>query len=211
MKTDENHTVAYFYCTRDTKQPKKEDPEEIFRALLKQLVILLPSQLSYRVKAKYEEEKRKGSDHGSLKSLTFQECVDFIVEISTSHPVTLVIDALDECRENKAQSPQGSRTDRQDLLDKLMAAENGNIKVFLSSRGDEDIRRQLQTYPTIILDASKNGLDIRRFIELEVDDLMRKKGWGDDDKLRNEIVTAVNDRGKGMFVLLTHGFCTSLI
>lgn len=160
------------------------------------------------MKAKYEKEKREGKDHGSIVRLTFKECADFILELATDRPVTIIIDALDECRENKRQASQGSYTDRQDLLDRLeemMDAKPGKIKVFLSSRDDEDIRRRLQMYPTIVLDASKNGADIRGFIESEVGDLMTKKGqWGNDKKLREEIVRIVNDRADGMSVLPAH-------
>jgi len=205
-KSEENHTVAYFYCIRDAQHPKNADPEEILRAILKQLVILLPSQCSHLVKAKYEEEKGKGRDHGSIRRLTFEECAEFIPELATDRPVTIVIDALDECRESKHQPSQGSH-DRQDLLDRLEEMTSGNnIKVFLSSRDDDDIKSRLQNYPTITLNASRNGADIRGFIESEVGDLMRKKRshWGNDEKLREEIIRAVNDRVDGMFVLLAH-------
>jgi len=204
MRTDENHTVAYFYCIRDSKQPRKEDPEEILRAILKQLVILLPSRLSAPVQAKYEEEKKKGGDHGSIRSLTFEECTRFIVELAENRPVTIVIDALDECRENKYHSARGSHTDRRDLLKELMAAKHENIKVFLSSRDDVDILRRLEMYPTITINASKNDGDILSFIRYEVEYLMREKSeWGREETLQEEIIAAVSARANGMSVLMT--------
>jgi Ankyrin repeats (3 copies) len=203
MRTDNNHTVAYFYCLRDTKQPKKEDPDEILRAILKQLVILLPSRLSAPVRRKYEEEKRKGGDHGSIRSLTFEESARFIMKLATSRPVTIIIDALDECRENKRRSSQGSQTDRRDLLKELLAANHDSVRVFLSSRDDIDILRRLQRYPTITLNASKNGSDILNFIKSEVDDLMAERvDWGHDETLRDDIITTVSDRANGMSVLV---------
>jgi hypothetical protein len=202
MSTDENHTVAYFYCLRDTKQPKKEDPEEILRAILKQLVILLPSQLSAPVKAKYEEEKKEAKDHGPISSLAFEDCTRFIVELATSRPVTIVIDALDECRENKHSSSGGSHTDRRDLLKKLITANHDNVRVFLSSRGDIDIQRRLENYPTITINAFKNGGDILSFIKSEVDDLTKRRNWGEDKPLREDIIKAVNDRANGMSVIM---------
>ena len=160
------------------------------------------------MKAKYEKELKDGKDHGSPRRLTFEECADFIMELATDHPVTIVIDALDECREIKHQASQGSHTDRQDLLDRLeemMGAKPGNVKVFLSSRGDDDIHHRLKGYPTIKLDALKNGNDIKKFIESEVDSLMRKNNrWGNDKQLREDIITTVNDRANGMSVVISH-------
>jgi hypothetical protein len=206
--SDENHTVAYFYCIRDAQHTKNADPEEILRAILKQLVILLPSQRSNSVKAKYEREKKDGIDHESIGRLTFEECAGFILELATDRPVTIVIDALDECREYAPQSSQGSQMDRQDLLTRLLemiAANPGNIKVFLSSRDDDDIRDHLQGYPNITINASKNGKDIRRYIESEVDKLIAKRHYlRDDGNIRAEIITAIDGRADGMFVLTTH-------
>jgi hypothetical protein len=156
------------------------------------------------VKAKYEKEKKDGRDHGSIRRLTFEECAGFILELAADHPVTIVIDALDECREISLRSSQGSLTDRQDLLKRLremIDAKPGNIKVFLSSRGDEDISRRLHPYPTIVLNASKNGADIRSFIESEVDKLIEKRS--DFQNLREDIIEAVDKRAGGMLVLIT--------
>jgi hypothetical protein len=201
----ENHTVAYFYCIRDAQHPKNADPEEILRAILKQLVILLPSQHSDRVKAKYEKEKRASKDHGSIRRLAFKECAEFILELATDRTVTIVIDALDECRENKHQPSEGGHKDRQDLLDELeKMVVPGNIKLFLSSRGDVDIWDRLQDCPIITLNASKNGGDILRFIQSEVDDLIKKKRYlRNDENLKREIIKAVDDRSDGMLVLIS--------
>jgi hypothetical protein len=206
--SNENHTVAYFYCIRDAQHTKNADPEEILRAILKQLVILLPIQCSAPVKAKYETEKKSGGDHGSIRRLTFEECANFILELGTSHPITIVIDALDECREIAPRSSQSSHTDRQDLLNRLqgmIAAKPGNFKVFLSSRDDDDIRDHLQSYPNITINASKNGKDIQRYIESEVDKLIAKRSYlRNDENLRAEIITAIGDRADGMFVFMTY-------
>ncbi|KIM28668.1 hypothetical protein M408DRAFT_8505 [Serendipita vermifera MAFF 305830] len=205
MTSEENHTVAYFYCIRDTKQPKKADPEQILRAILKQLVILLPG-LSNSIKAKYEMERKAGKDHGSIRHLTLEECTNFIVELATNRPVTIAIDALDECKESKYQPSESSHTNRQDLLkhiDKMIAAKPGNVRVFVSSRNDEDIVHRLNNYPNITINASQNGPDILRFIKEGVDQLLGDKGhlWRSDERLKEDIVNALNDRADGMFRL----------
>jgi hypothetical protein len=206
--SNENHTTAYFYCIRDAQRTKNADPEEILRAILKQLVILLPSQRSDRVKATYEEEKRNAKHHGSVRRLTFDECAGFILELVTDHPVTIVIDALDECRETAPRSSRGSYTDRQDLLNRLqemITAKPGNVQVFISSRDDHDIWDRLRSYPNITISSSKNGDDILRFIKSEVDKLIAKTSYlRNDQNLKEEIIEAVNDRADGMFVLITH-------
>ncbi|KIM21726.1 hypothetical protein M408DRAFT_324900, partial [Serendipita vermifera MAFF 305830] len=206
MSSEENHTVAYFYCIRDTKQPKKADPEEILRAILKQLVILLPSHLSAPIKAKYETERKDGKTHGSIRRLRLEECANFIVGLATDRPVSIVIDALDECRDSKYKSSESGHTDRLDLLDRIdemIAANPSNIKVFLSSRDDGDIRPRLVNYPNIVISASQNGPDILRFIKERVDRLLKKKGrlWRNDERLKEDIINALNQRAGGMFRL----------
>jgi hypothetical protein len=201
MRTDENHTVAYFYCRRDTNQPKKEDPEEIIRAILRQLVILLPSRLSDPVKAEYEKAKKEVRDHGPIRFLTFEECANFIVDLASDHPVSIVIDALDECRE----IPQGSQKDRQDLLNLLETiTKTGHVKAFLSSRDDGDIKSRLQNHPNIPIGASKNGPDILRFIETKVDILFSKKRhhWGSDENLKQKVINTLNSQADGMSVYI---------
>jgi len=196
-------TVAYFYCLNDTQQPKKADPEEIFRAILKQLVI---SCSSHAVKEKYEEAKRDGSPHGSIKGLTLDQCTEFIIQLAKNRPVMIVIDALDECRGNDDQLREGGLYYLGDLINQLEEITNacpGNIKVFLSSRDNESIAKRLRNYTNISLNVKRNQDDIRRFIEEKVDLLMRDKAWHDDGSLKEDIIKAVNDKADGMYVLMS--------
>jgi len=196
----ENHTVTYFYCMRDTKHA---EPEEILRAILKQLIILLPSQHSLLVKDKFERERRAVQGRGAIRRLTFDDCAYFILKLASDHPVTIVIDGLDECRKTAPRVSQGSHKDRKDLLDqlrKMVDTEGGKIKAFLSSRDDHDIQHQLQSYPNIILNSSKNGNDIRNFIVSKVDELVEKTYYlQNNENLKEEIIKAVYDRADGIF------------
>ncbi|KAG8763004.1 hypothetical protein FRC15_008186, partial [Serendipita sp. 397] len=198
MSSDENHTVAYFYCLKDTKQPEKGDPKEIFRAILKQLVIRLPNRLSDPVKNQYEERKRQ-KDHGSIPSLTLGECAGFIKQLATSHPVTIVIDALDECQES-THGLEG----RKELLSQIksMIDSPSKIKFFLSSRkGYHDIEHRLGGYPNIAMDDPRNAEDIPSFIEFEVKELVEENGslWRNDKGLEKDIIKALKEKAGGMF------------
>jgi hypothetical protein len=76
---------------------------------------------------------------------------------------TLVIGALDECSAD-------SRADFVKLLDELVAdACRGPVKVFVSSRLDEDIRQRFAAGPNVGIRATENGADIARFVKAEID------------------------------------------
>ncbi|KAG9041303.1 hypothetical protein FS842_002606, partial [Serendipita sp. 407] len=199
MSSEENHTVAYFYCLKDTKQPEKGDPKEIFRAILKQFIIQLPNYLSDPVKKQYDKRREQQKDHGSIAPLTLGECADFIKQLAMSRPITIVIDALDECREDTSEL-EG----RTELFHPVMSMINSpnKIKIFLSSRkGYHDIDHRLGGYANISMDDPRNTEDIPYFIEYEVKKLVEDKAslWKNDQRLEEDIIQALKEKAGGMF------------
>ena len=71
---------------------------------------------------------------------------------------TIVIDALDECDKT-------SRADLLQALERIVHYSSNLVKVFMSSRNDQDIVRHLEHYPNIEITASKNQADIVNFCE----------------------------------------------
>src|SRR4051794_27099677 len=91
--------IAYFYCTRNAAEEKRADPDEIMRCILRQLSCST-SDLPIRepVAKKYKEMKKEADDDGcDPAKLTVTESVELILALLESNPVTIIIDALDEC------------------------------------------------------------------------------------------------------------------
>lgn len=76
-------------------------------------------------------------------------------------PVTILIDALDECRASQRHELLGA-------LDVLLERSAYLVKVFVSSRDDVDIVLRLQKHPNIYINIDNNKNDIHRFIQFEI-------------------------------------------
>ncbi|KAG8831218.1 hypothetical protein FRC17_003467, partial [Serendipita sp. 399] len=194
--SDENQTVAYVYCT---KRAKQEDPSEIFRTILKQLAIQLPSRFSDPLMEEYKERMSELRDRGSVSPLTLEESAHFIKRLATIRPTTLIIDGLDQCRETTSQLDG-----RRELLYQIkgMIEPAGRIKILLSSRkGFDDIEEQLCKCPDISVNIVQNYSDIPIYIESKVRDLARSKLdlWGGDSSLERDIIGTLKQNSDGTY------------
>lgn len=155
--------LAYFYCARDSAEPERANPEEIIRALLKQLSSPSPAYpIKAAVLSAYNHKSREADLDGSdPDKLTVAECSQLILEITNDVPVTIVIDALDECDYSR-------RYQLLKVLDEIVASSSNIVKIFVSSREDTDIALRLKDLPNICIGAADNGEDIEKFIRLEV-------------------------------------------
>ncbi len=82
---------------------------------------------------------------------------------------TIIIDALDECDPEKRQSLL-------DVLESILQESSlGLVKIFLSSRDDQDIVCSLRDYPNVDVVSDKNTTDIEAFVRTETNKLVRKR------------------------------------
>lgn len=155
--------IAYFYCQRNTAEPQRSDPEEVLRAILKQLLCHNPLwQEGSSTAEEYRARKIEADDDGSeISRLDIVETTARIIEIASKMPVTILIDALDECRSDKRHELLGA-------LDVLLEKSSHLVKVFVSSRDDVDIVLRLQKHPNIYINIYDNKHDIDRFIRAEI-------------------------------------------
>jgi len=128
---DEPPPVAYFYCSRDSSEPRRADNSEVLLSILKQLACndgadrpIIPHILS-----KWQQRLNMSSDH----RLGEDECTDIIIEICSDRGAYIVIDALDEC-------PKDSRQDLLEGLNKICQASTSLVRIFISSRPIKDVR-----------------------------------------------------------------------
>ncbi|KAI2634056.1 hypothetical protein GGS21DRAFT_543965 [Xylaria nigripes] len=189
---------AYFYCSRNPAEPGRSDPGAILASIVRQLSCLKPEEpLFPPTVAKYRSCEKNAFAASSLQP---QETFDLLLEILTVYQTaTIIIDAFDEC------NPET----RQELLDhfeSLLHEPSILLKIFVSSRNDQDIVYQLQTYPTLELSKDLISDDINRYMESEIYKLIKTRkllGWcRDDDKkkaMRQKISLHVSAGAQGMF------------
>ena len=89
------------------------------------------------------------------------ETTNQIIGIASEIPVTILIDALDECRPGKRHELLGA-------LDLVLERSAQLVKVMVSSRDDVDITLRLQRHPNIYISIYDNRKDIHRFIDSEI-------------------------------------------
>ena len=158
---------VFFYCSRNAAELQRSDPAAILSSIVRQLSCTEPGlPLLSPIIELYE---RKGQGFSS-QGLQIEESRDLITRLIEYYPMTtIVIDALDECEPEK----------RELLLDTieslLQNSSLGLLKVFLSSRDDQDISCTLREYPNLDLVSSRNSADIEAFVREETDRLVRKR------------------------------------
>ncbi|PVG00856.1 hypothetical protein CPB86DRAFT_812717 [Serendipita vermifera] len=197
QKNQEEHLVAYFYCLRDTARPERAEPEEILRAILKQLVCGIPeNRADNPVEKSYSSLKKEAMKRGEEPGpLSLQICVGLLLEITSQYPATIIIDALDECRRDK-------RHELLKALDRLLQRADNPTRIFVSSRNDEDLVLRMRFRSNIIIEASKNTVDIQRFVHEQVEEAVRDRkllrGTVEPD-LKARIIKELEKGARGMF------------
>jgi hypothetical protein len=183
--------LAYFYCTRDTAEPKRAQPVEILRSIIRQLSCL-SSQTPIRrpVIEKWNERVENESDHG----LDMEECVSLLLDLTRDNPAIICIDALDEC----------DISTRRELLEAIGTVINCSeqiVKVFVSSRREDDFLDYFDRWEALEISAKENREDIVNFIDEE---LKRSKAnktllhGNVSEQLINDIKQVLLDRADGM-------------
>jgi hypothetical protein len=169
------------------------------RSILKQLSCSKP-ELPIRepVAEEYKKRKKEAEEHGSepLK-LTVTECIELILALTHYNPAIIVIDALDECQQDR-------RHELLEALDDIIKMSANLVKVFVSSRDDIDIVLRLEESPNVFINASDNGEDIERFVYSEVERSITRKRLLNgqvSDELKTRIIATLIGGASGMSVL----------
>lgn len=185
--------LAIFYCDRN--EPKQRDPGQILRSIVRQLSCPEPgSKLLQPIVDKYYETKKGGF---ATEPLDPDECRDLIIQLLPSYPQSnIVIDALDECDKT-------TRSKLLSVLAAIMASKPNRVKIFISSREDDNLALRLNKVPTIRISSKDNSEDIARFVKSEIDtriahrELLRGNVTND---LRDYIIETLIKGADGMSV-----------
>jgi hypothetical protein len=143
-----------------TAEPERGNPDEILRALLKQ-VFYCDKRVQEATMREYQVRVKEAELHYSEpRKLTSVECTELIAIRTKESPTIIVIDALDECDKYR----------RKDLLSALFTLHKSakRLKVFISSRDEDNILPKLQGVPNIYINASDNEEDISCFVNEQV-------------------------------------------
>ncbi|KAK4060485.1 uncharacterized protein Triagg1_10755 [Trichoderma aggressivum f. europaeum] len=96
------------------------------------------------------------------RELSIPECKAALSEILKSYPrTTLVLDALDECEVD-------ARKEIILVLRSLVTDAERPVKVYIASRREPDIERNLGSENLIEIGTSNNKYDIEKYIEQEI-------------------------------------------
>lgn len=185
--------LAYFYCKRDETGPSH--PEVVLRAIVKQLSCLrVGSRLPLQepVVDAYEARKREGFCSGSL---AFQESLDLIISLTGMYRQTaIVIDALDESDAVMRARFLGS-------LGTIIRSSTSLVKIFVSSRDDDDIVLRLEQVPNVYIEAKDNIGDIERFVRVEVNRCIEGKmllRGRVSEELKKDVISVLTSGSHGM-------------
>ena len=192
-KRKSNPCPLYFYCTRNPAEPERATPDTILRSLVRQLACSTSDgTILEPVKELYKSREQNGFAAGPL---TLDESTALIIELSQNRPLTtIIVDALDEC-------DLSSRGDLLDALSGILQDSCGLVKILVSSRADADIVCHLSDCVNLRIEASQNQEDIERYVNFEVEYLIKRKkllrGNVPED-LRQTIATYLRVEAKGM-------------
>ena len=193
------HTAFFFFSSDSASAASNEsfsrsDPEEALRSVVSQLATSQESNyVAPILQNKYDVY---GPDSDQSMKLASSDCIDVIVAVSEYTPVTIVLDAFDEC--DQSRSPRLIQH-----LEEIIRQSPTNVKIFISTRAFPAIEDKLKPDRSIEVTADNNGADVRTFIcstlEKRIKDGTLLHGDVPDD-LRTEIEVTLTNRAGCMFL-----------
>lgn len=163
LETNANdEAFAYFYCNK--QDPSLSEPKKILRNIIRQLATGPWTAYANDTVVHKTVHELWGAAQRQGISSTFAEWEACLLALINTYPrTTIVLDALDEC----------DGLQKQDLINLLTrlgtpASDSKPVKVFVSSRPQEDVRRSLDIYPVIQMQERRNAQDIASFVRAKI-------------------------------------------
>lgn len=192
--TESSNPIAYFYCSRASDDTKRGDPCNVLRSIAKQLA--QPGEsvpLADPVNRRYKE--MVDSDQG--RNLDIDETVGLIIELKDIDSALIIIDGLDEC-----SSQDGRRGALFQGLKTIASSPGKAVKIFVSSRDEDDIVSAFSNYPHHYIDAQDNEADIRNYVEEQLKKAIQHRwktsGRRISPRLETKIQKKLVDGAEGM-------------
>jgi hypothetical protein len=144
--------------------------------------------------------RREDASHtgGSPAPLTVEECVEQICEVGRTTPFTIVIDALDECGSQRREIVL-------DALEDIRQRCRDIVKIFVSSRHEEDIAVHFGKGEIVKVTPAANDEDLKHFVKIQVEGFVKKWSTMHDEstvvvlqQLEKEITDVLVTGAQGM-------------
>lgn len=187
-----NEAFAYFYCNK--QDPSLSEPKKILRNIIRQLATGPWTALASDTVVHKTVHELWGAAHREGISSTFAEWEACLLALIKTYPrTTIVLDALDEC----------DGLQRQELINLLTnlatpASDSKPVKIFVSSRPQEDVLRSLDIYPVIRMQEKHNAQDIATFVRAKISGHRRWSKMPQD--FQKEIIEKLLKKSGNMFL-----------
>lgn len=184
LESSSDHAgFAFFYCNRN--EENRREPLYILQSYVRQLSNAVGSTEHIRKRLKtISKQTRRQASHLGLEACKTQ----LMESINEYSQTVIILDALDECDDY-------SRWQLTDVIRDLVSKSNQSVKVFISSRPENDINTQFSG-KNIIIQAINNQSDIEKFVNAEID---KPRKWGPiSADLRSIIVQVLCQNSQGM-------------
>ena len=191
--------IAHFFCSRNPAEPERSDSQNILRSLTKQVSLIREEAYLRRPSVEAYQVRRDEASHAGERPapLTVEECVELICEIGRTTPFTIIIDALDECSSQQ-------RRILLDAFEEIRQRCRDVVKMFISSRHEEDIAAYLGNGEVLEVGSSANDEDLKRFVKAGVESFVKRWSTMHDEpttvllQLEKDISKALLTSAKGM-------------
>jgi hypothetical protein len=131
----------------------------------------------------FHKEEAEGFASGSLQ---MDESCALIMQLIEQYPLTtIIIDAMDECDPER-------RCELLEALEQVLRDSSSLVKIFVSSRDDQDIVFCLRHYPNLEINSQRNGDDIATFVKDQTERLVRDRKllrYSTSQKEMKEVIT----------------------
>jgi hypothetical protein len=184
-KNYDNEALAFFYCNRN--EESRREPGTILSTIIKQLCVTKDgSAIQEQLVNLYTHYRRIGSTTLTEKDL------DSLLQASLEpySRTTIILDALDECG-----------PDERFYLIKIfsyLVKHVSGLKIFVSSRRDQDIRDRLEKEANISIEATDNQDDIARFVLDKIKDDEQRRRRPLSSSTKSAITQTLLDKSQGM-------------
>jgi ankyrin repeat domain-containing protein 50 len=185
---ENDESLAYFYCDRN--HADRQNPRLILSSFARQLSTSQSwDAIQTSLVRLYTEKEKTGFASNEIR---IEESEKILLELVNIYPqTTLVLDALDEC-------DRQTRGRLMEVLDGLLEQSTKPIKIFISSRPDQDIRDRFDSGPNIGIQATDNQGDIATFVDSKIKKSPEQWRKKISDDLRREIRKTLVEKSNGM-------------
>lgn len=172
----------YFFCSRNTAELERADPEAILRSLMRQASDLPGGPPLHPTLEKRFDKRRVEGD------ISAEEASEILINTIEGRPITyIMIDALDECDRQK-------RDILVDALKLVLTQSNSLIKIFVTSRDShQDIVWSMDGFPALCIDATRNQGDIVQYVQHSVQRAIDKRKLLPTERVTASVKQAIVD------------------